>query len=488
MTSSLAWLTLAVLMAPMVGSAIVLLLGLRYPRSGWPIVVVTLVVTSTIATVLLAAAWRDPVRFEVGNIPSRYGIELVADGIAGVLIVLTLLVMLGAVIHLRRTGPRGSAFNAGILLLTGGTLGVTLAGDLFNLYVFLEISAIASYALISSSRSPVATYAAFKYLLLGTIGATLYLLGIAYVFVATGTLNMVTTAAALEAIGYADPIVVASFVLIGIGLAIKIALFPLHTWLADAHAAAPDAISAIVSGVLPAIAVYALARITFTVYSVDFLNANVTLNMLLLYAGLITIFAGGLFALMQRNIKLLLAYSTISNMGLAVVGIALATEESMYGALLHLFGHGVAKAALFLLAGVIVLVHGAKYLDEYAGIAKQSPWLAGAFTLLGISLIGMPPTVGFMGKYYIVLGAMKTGSWLIALLVLASTLVTIAYIVPIIDRLYFHSASGPTSASSPVPRGTAAGVAIAIGLSIALGLVSVPLSRSLEPGIEVFLS
>lgn len=488
MTSSLDWLILAVILTPLGGATIAWLLGLRYSRAGWPVTVATLLLTTVLAVPLLAIVWPEPVRYEVGNIPASYGIELVADAISGLLIILTLLVMLGAVMHLRGAGPRGSAFHSGILLLTGGTLGITLTGDLFNLYVFLEISAIASYALISSAESRVSTYAAFKYLLLGTIGASLYLLGVAYVFIVTGTLNMASAASALAVVGHTDALVGASFVLIAVGLAIKIALFPLHTWLADAHAAAPDAISAIVSGLLPAIAVYALARITFTVYSVEFLLANPILNTLLLYTGLITLLVGGVFAMIQQNIKLLLAYSTISHMGLAVVGIALATEQSVYGALLQLFGHGVVKAALFLLAGVIAVIYGARQLDEYAGIAKRSPWLAGTFTLLGISLVGVPPTVGFMGKYYIVLGAIESGSWLIAVFVIGSTLVTVAYVFPIIDRLYFHPFTGQTNGKRAVSNDTALIAIIAVGISLLVGLLTVPIASILEPGIEVFLS
>lgn len=488
MTGSLEWLVVALILVPIAGAALTFFLGLWYPRTGWMVTMLTLGLTGVITLVMLPSVFDDPMHSAVGNIPVSYGIELVLDGITMVLVVLTLLVITGATVHLRRTGPRGSAFYSGILLLTGGTLGITLAGDLFNLYVFLEISAIASYALISSADSRVATYASFKYLLLGTLGATLYLLGVGYVFVATGTLNMTAVAASFAEIGYTDPVVVTSFALIGVGLAIKIALFPLHTWLADAHAAAPDAISAIVSGLLPAVAVYALTRIALSVYTVDFFAANPAFETLLLYGGLITVFAGSIFALLQPKIKLLLAYSTIAQMGLAVVGVALATEQSVYGAMVQLFGHGIVKAALFLLAGIIAIFYGARHLDEYAGLATRSPWLAGAFAVLGISLIGIPPTVGFMGKYYIVLGAIESGSWLIAILVILSTLLTIAYIVPIIDRLYFHPYEGAMPDRRTLPGGSTFVVAVAVILAVTIGVVTVPIGELLEPAIEVMVT
>ena len=488
MTTTIEMLVVAIVLLPIGGSLLPLLARRRYRRPGWPIAAITITATAAVAAPVVASATKEPIRVEVGGIPAAYGIELVVDGISAVFVVLTLLIIGGALTHLRSAGPDGTAFHSAVLLLTGGVLGIALAGDLFNLYVFLEISAIASYALISSAESRISTYAAFKYLLLGTIGASLYLLGVAYLFIATGTLNMHGVSLAIAEVGYTDTVVVASFVLIAVGLAIKIALFPVHTWLADAHAAAPDAISAIVSGLLPAVAVYALARVAMGVYTPGFFIANPGFGQVLLYGGLITVFAGSILALLQTKIKLLLAYSTIAQMGLAVVGVAIANDLALYGALLQLFGHGIVKAALFLLAGIIAIVYGARTLDSYRGLAKRSPWLAGAFALLGISLIGLPPTVGFMAKYYIVLGAIESGSWVIAVLVVASTLLTLAYIVPVIDRLFFHDFEGSASDHLALPTGSATVVAIAVILAILIGTATVSISSILEPAIEVMLA
>lgn len=485
MTGTLGWLMVAVIAMPLGGACLPLALDRVRPRLVWPITTIILIITAVLAAPLVAATRHGPIHYEIGNIPASYGIELVADGVSAVLVALTIGVVLGAVIHTRRAGPTGGAVHSGLLLLTGGTLGISLTGDLFNLYVFLEISAIASYALIASADSRVSTYAAFKYLILGTIGASLYLLGVAYVFIATGTLNMAAVAEAFAAVGYGDPLVVISFVFVAVGLAIKIALVPVHTWLADAHAMAPDAISAIVSGVLPAIAVYALARVALTVFTPEFFLVNPVFGTLLIWGGLATVVGGSIFAILQRKIKLILAYSTVAHMGLAVVGVALATEQALYGALIQLFGHGIAKAGLFLLAGVIGLVYGARSLDDYTGLAKRSPLLAAAFAILGLSLIGLPPTIGFMGKYYIVIGALEAGSWLVAAVVLASTLLTVGYIFPIIDRLYFRTPEGEFQEHSPAPRGTLGTVFIATALAVILGFVTVPVATAIGPAIEV---
>lgn len=487
MTTTLGWITGAVVILPLAAAGVLLLLRHRSDRAGWTVTIASLGLTAFLTILLVSELRRGAVRYEMGGIPSTYGIELVADPISSVLVVLTLLVVIGAVIHTRRAGPRNSTFYSGVLLLTGGTLGIILAGDMFNLYVFLEISAIASYALIASAPSRISTYAALKYLLLGTLGASLYLLGVAYVFIATGTLNMVTASNAIAEIGYTDTVVVSSFILMAVGLAIKIALFPVHTWLADAHASAPDAVSAIVSGVLPAVAVYALARITYSVYTPGFFLQNPSFLQALLYTGILTVLAGSVFAILQRNIKLILAYSTISHMGLAIVGVALASDQAVFGATVQLFGHGVVKAALFLLAGIFALVYSAHTLEEYTGLAKRSPILAGAFTVLGISLIGLPPTVGFMGKYYIVLGALETGAWLVAAFVISSTLLSAAYIFPIINRLYFYSFAGPPPDRTAMSRASLGVVVVGVLLTLLLGVMTVPASSILSPTIEVLL-
>ncbi len=479
------WLTVAVVVLPLSASVLPLLFGIRHRRIGWPIAVLSVLGTLGVSVPLLFAVFGgETFRYEVGGIPATYGVELVADAVSGVVIVLVLLVVLGALAHIRRAGPRGNAVCSALLLLTGGTLGISLAGDLFNLYVFLEISAIASYALVSSADSRRSTYAAFKYLLLGTLGATIYFLGVAYAFVATGSLNMVEVSRGFTELGYADPLVISSFVFVTVGLAVKIALVPLHTWLADAHAAAPDAISAIVSGMLPAVAVYALARVVFTVYTGEFFATNPVFATALVYAGLLSLFAGSLFALLQRKLKLLLAYSTVAQMGLAVTGVAIANRAATFGAVLHLLGHGIVKAALFILVGLFAFRYGARTIEEYTGLAKRSPVLSGAFVVLGLTLIGVPPTVGFIGKYYIALGAIRSGAWGVAALVIASTLLTIAYVVPVIDRLYFHPIDEDRSNRAAPPRESLVAVVLAVGLAIVLGVVAVPIEAAIGPAIE----
>ncbi|OVE85961.1 monovalent cation/H+ antiporter subunit D family protein [Natronolimnobius baerhuensis] len=479
------WLAGAIVLVPLLTAALPIAASLRWKRVGWGIA------TSIVATIFAAAAvltWEiytnGPVEYMLGDIQWPYGIELYADEFSMLVVILILGIALGVLTYTRIGGPRGNTFYAGFLLLTGGMLGVVMTGDVFNLYVFLEIMAISSYALVSSSKYRWSTYAAFKYLLVGTVGASFYLLGVALALSATGTLNMHHLGEQLAVAGYDEPVVITSFVLMGVGLAIKIALFPVHTWLADAHASAPDGISAVISALMPAVAVYAFARIIFTVFTPEFLEVNPMISQLLLVGALLSLFAGSFFALLQDHIKLVLAYSTVSQFGLILIGIAVANETAMFGSMLQLFGHGIVKASLFLLAGMFALRFGGiRTVDEYAGLAKRAPVMAGAFAALGIAMIGLPPTVGFVGKWYIALGAFEEGLWIVSALVLGSTMLSAGYILPFINRIYFHPFDGEDVDPTAITYGMLMVLVIGAGLGLTLGFLSSEIQTFLSEAV-----
>lgn len=485
------WIVGVVVLLPLFGAFLPVVAGLRYSRVGWHISAVVLAATLVAATLLVVLVFTGgEIRYAVGGIPVPYGIELQADAFSVTIIFLDVLLAIGVLGYTRTAGPRGNTFYSAYLLLTGGIIGIALAGDLFNLYVFLEIMGVSSYALVASADSRWSSYAAMKYLLVGTLGATIYLLGVAFVFAATGTLNMAAVSTQLAELGYTDPLVTTAFVLLTVGLTVKIALFPLHTWLADAHASAPSAVSAMLSGLLPAVAVYALARIVFTVFTVDFLTTNPWLWRGLLAVALASLLLGNLFALLQRDVKLMLAYSTISQFGLVVTGLVVANETAMFGAILQLFGHGIIKGGLFVLAGMFILQFDVRTLDEYAGLAKQSPAMGVAFVVFAIAMIGLPPTVGFVGKWYIALGALEEGMWIVAGFVLLSTLLTLMYVLPFVNRLYFYRASPEVAASGTetrVTRGMTLLVLIAAAFGIGLGFVSAWFEAALSTPIERLL-
>ncbi|GAB6878539.1 monovalent cation/H+ antiporter subunit D family protein [Halorubrum gandharaense] len=483
----LEWLVVAVVLVPLLSAVLPVAASLRWKQVGWSMAVAITGATFAMALAVARLVYEHgTIAYVVAGIDGRsFGIEFYVDEFSMVVILLTLLISLGVLVYTRVGGPRGNFFYAGFLLLVGGMLGVISTGDIFNLYVFLEIMAISSYALVSSSKYRWSTYAAFKYLLVGTVGASFYLLGVALTFAATGTLNMQDLSIQIAEAGYTDPVIITAFVLMGVGLAVKIALFPVHTWLADAHASAPDGISAVISSLMPAVAVYAFARIVFTTFTPGFLEANPFISQVLLAGALASLFAGSLFALLQDHIKLVLAYSTVSQFGLILVGIAVANETALFGSILQIFGHGIVKASLFILAGMFALRFGGiRTVDEYAGLAKRAPVMAGAFAVLGISMIGLPPTVGFVGKWYIALGAFEAGLPIVAGLVLVSSLLSAGYILPFINRIYFHPFEGEDVDRAAITKGMLAAVVIGAVLGMTLGFFSASFQAVLESAIQ----
>ncbi|MGQ5515422.1 monovalent cation/H+ antiporter subunit D family protein [Halococcus saccharolyticus] len=493
---------------PLLGSVAVLLAGLARSRTGWPVAVCTSLVQLGMAVVLAVRAFGEqPVRYVVGGFTAPFGIELVIDGLSATMAVLVAVVALGVLGYARVAGPRSNRFYATYLLLVAGLSGMSITGDVFNMYVFLEITGLAAYALVASGESGRSARAALKYLLVGTVGASLFLLGIGFAYVSTGTLNMADLSTQLAAVGYTSPLVQASFGLLVVGLFVKIALFPVHTWQPSAYAGAPDSVSALISALVSTIAAYALIRIVFTVFTVEFLFTNGFAQTALVAGATVSIVLGSVLAVTQREIKRMLAYSSVSQFGLVVGAIAVANGTALTGAVIHLVGHAIMKGGLFLTSGLVANVAGARTIDEYQGIAKRFPKESTAFGVLALAMVGVPPTIGFVGKWYIALGAVEARSWPLLVVILASTLLTLAYFARIIERMFFHepddvSASGGTTtaatavtdgegidAESPlVSSGMRATVLLAAVLAVVLGVAAFEYGQLLEPTIERLLS
>jgi multicomponent Na+:H+ antiporter subunit D len=375
---------------------------------------------------------------------------------------------------------------------------VVVTADVFNLYVFLEISGLAAYALVAHARGADAALAALKYLLVGTVGATLYLLGVGYAFVATGTLAMADLAPALAAAGHGSTLVVAAFALMAVGLGVKLALFPLHAWKPDAYASAPPAVAAALAALGSTVAAYALVRITYGVFTPAFFEAVPVARTLLLVVATVSVVAGGVLALRETDVRRLLAYSSVSQFGLVGLGIGLASPTALTGALLALVGHAVAKGGLFVASGSIAREFGARTVEEYAGLARRSPLYGAAVAAMAVSLVGLPPTVGFAAKWYLALGAIEAGSWAVAAVVVLSTLLSLAYAGRLVERCYLGEGavetSDPTDPPAVVADGgrrvdrTAMAVALAASvLVVALGLGSTALADWFAPVVEGWL-
>ncbi|MFC6826147.1 monovalent cation/H+ antiporter subunit D family protein [Halopelagius fulvigenes] len=498
MTDALVFLVVA----PIVAALFPIALGTFFERAGWAVAAVAAVVQLGLSLVVLRRVLTGGrFSYEVGDFQPPMGIELIGDGVSATLLVLIAAVTLGVVAYARRAGPRSNTFYSELLLLTAGVSGVVATGDVFNLYVFIEITGLATYALVASDRSARAAVASLKYLFVGTIGASLYLLGVGYLYVATGTLNMADLAETLPTVGYASPLVLTGFGLIVTGLLVKVALFPLHTWQPGAYAESPDTVSAYISALVSTVAAYALFRIIYAVFTLEFFAAVPAARDILVALAAISVVAGSTLAVMQSEPKRMLAYSSVSQFGLVVAGVAIANETAVFGALVHLVGHAVMKGGLFLTVGVIAAGTGARTLDDFAGLADRAPVASAAFAVLAFSMVGIPPAVGFVGKWNIVLGAVAAGEWIVAAVVVVSTLLTLAYFARFIERIYFadvsdHGADARTVADGgagdagrpPVSVGMRVVVVAAAVTAVLLGVVASDLIAVFEPVLEVYFA
>ncbi len=485
---------------PILGAILPLVGGLWFDRIGWSVAVVTTLVHTALAGLLLVTVARTgTVVHELGGFAPPIGIELVVDGLSAIVVLLVAVVSLGTLAYARQAGPRSNRFYSLYLLLVAGLSGMSVTGDMFNLYVFLEITGLAAYGLVAADRSGAAAIAALKYLIVGTFGASLYLLGVGYAFIATGTLNMADFGRLLGSdLAATSSLALAAFGLIVAGLFVKVAIFPLHTWQPDAYAAAHDTVSVYISALVSTVSAYAIARIAFSAFTVDFFAAVPIAQELLVVVAGISVVAGSALAVMQRRLKRMLAYSSVSQFGLIVMAFGLANAEAVTGGVIHLVGHAVMKGGLFAAVGLL----GAYTVEEFDGLAERAPLGAGAFAVLALAMIGVPPSVGFVGKVYIVLGALEVGSPFAVVVTLLSTLLTLMYFWRLIQRMYFYeppesTAAGDEPAAATMPdggeesdspaTGMVAVVVLAAVLAVALGFAAPAIEQFLEPTLQTLL-
>ena len=484
------WLIAGVIVLPALGTTVLRLSDRYYwedspPRHGpWTIATVTLSVTALLAVALAVALIADgPVAYRFGGTPIP---EVVfrADILSVTVGVLDVRLTLGILAYTFTRGPYSSRFYSAYLLFTAAVFGIVLAGDLVVIFLFMLALIVATARLIGFGDKADSSIAARNYTITAAAGAVVYLCGVVLAFWLGGTTDAEALGTALSAVGYTDSTVVGSFVFMTIGLAVLVALFPLHGWLVETHAKSIDPVSALISGVLPAAATYALLRVLFDVYTTAFLQANPTVTNGIIYGAVGSLLVGNVLAYGQRDNKGMLAYSTIAQFGLVIAGLMVATETAVFGAIIQLFGHGIVKGALCLVAGVIVLRFDARSLDEFGGVADRAPVVAASFVGLGIALIGLPPTVGFVGKWYIAIAAMDQGLWIVVVFVVISTLLTLGYVVQFIDRLYFAPFRGTDHGAGTVTLSMLFFIVLAVVLSLAIGLGSVFLEDALRDAIE----
>ena len=438
-------LPILIVLCPLVGALVVPLVArVSTSASRALTVLATLSSLACALAALRAVLVGDDWHYHLGGWAPPWGIEYVVDplggGMAVVVALLAALVAIYAGPHLRvYTSQRGAAFDSLFLLLTSGLLGITLTGDLFNLYVFLEISSLAAYALLASGgeRAVVAT---FRYLLVGTIAATFYLLGLGYLYALTGTLNMADLAVRLAEVPPGSAMTV-GVVLIVVGLAVKMAVFPLHGWMPDAYTYAPPPVTMFIASVMSKVSAYALIRLLFFVLPAG--DAVETARAVLSWVAVAGVLAGSILALAQTDVRRMLAYSSIGQMGYVVLGLSIGNAAALTGALLHVVGHAVAKGCLFGAIGSVPRATVQAEITGFAGAARRAPLTMAAFTVAALSLVGIPPTAGFFSKWYLLRGALDADVSVFAAVLLVSSLLSAIYFFRVLEQVYFTESPPP---------------------------------------------
>ena len=417
-------------------------------RPVWLLALTTNGLALLIAALLLNQVLASgPISYAMGGWAVPWGIEYRVDALNAYL--LLIVAAIGTVVmafarpiverRIRLPEYKQPWFYTAYLLCLTGLLGMTITGDAFNVFVFLEISSLSSYVLISIGRDRRALTAAYQYLIMGTIGATFILIGIGLLYVMTGTLNMADLAGRLPAV--ADTRTVrAAFAFLTLGVCLKLALFPLHLWLPNAYAYGPSVVTAFLAATATKVAIYVLLRFFFTIFGASFSFETMRLDRILLPLALVGIFSASVVAIFQTNVKRMLAYSSVAQIGYMILGISLVSVTGLTAGITHLFNHALMKGTLFMALGCVSFQVGAAKLERMAGVGRTMPWTMGAFVIGGLSLIGVPLTAGFISKWYLVLGALERGWWPVALLVLVTSLLAVIYIWRVVEVAYFKPA------------------------------------------------
>ncbi len=399
-----------------------------------------------------------PISYLLGGWQIPIGIEYRVDGLNA--FVAALVTSVGAILmpYARRSVAHEidehaqAWFYTMYLLCLAGLLGMTVTADAFNVFVFMEISSLATYVLIAMGRHRRALLAAYQYLIVGTIGATFYVIGVGFLYVVTGSLNLYDIAARLATAPpeFYKPIL-AGLGFLTIGICLKLALFPLHLWLPNAYAYAPSVATAFLAGTATKVAVYLLIRIFFSIFGVAFTLKSLPVPEILLIFSIAAMVLTSLSAAFETNTKRMLAYSSVAQIGYITLGIALANHSGLTGGIVHLFNHAAIKAALFMSLGAVLYRTGAVDIAGMAGVGRRMPLTMAAFVVAGLGIIGVPGTAGFISKWYLAIGSLEKGYWPLVFVILASSLIAVIYIGRVVEAAYFREPVGPTVTAREAP-------------------------------------
>jgi multicomponent Na+:H+ antiporter subunit D len=474
---------------------------------GWWIAMLSTLATFAASLQLLSdVVYGGPIAltYLMGDWPVPYGIAYTVDALNAAVLVIVALIGALVTLYARKSIPseiprhKLHFFWAVWLFCQTGLLGITITGDAFNLYVLLEISSLAMYTLIAMGKdhNRRALTAGINYLVLGTIGASFILLGIGYLYMVTGTLNMHDMSIALHKIyltwGTDEPqyrkTVLTGFAFLIVGLSLKLALFPAHGWLPNAYTYAPSAVSALLAATATKVGAYISIRFIYTVVGADFaFHGGLPTHYLLMACAAGAILVGSYMAIRQDNVKKILAYSSIAQIGYIALGFALENKNGLTASVIHLFNHALTKGGMFMALGVVAYRIGSTKLESLRGIGRGLPISMAAFTAGGLGLIGVPLTAGFISKWYLVTGAIEAGRYEMAAIVLIGSLLALVYVWRVVEVIYFGKRDEDAPKLREAPISMLAPMLILIGMSIYFGVDAGASSRVAQAAAEWLL-
>ncbi len=458
---SMTHLPVLIVIIPLCGAVLCPLLSHFSPAAGKKAVIGALFVSFCLSILQLAAVVQsgEALHYYLGGWKPPYGIEFVIDGVNGIIIVLVSFI--GAMTALfsspfeeaDKTAPFKSAGYYSILsFLVTGLLGLSSTGDAFNLYVFMEIVALSGYGLIAigEEKGPIA---AFRYLLTGTIGASMYLLGVGLLYSATGTLNMADLALRLKDVDNM-PLIVFAMACLVVGFGIKMALFPLHGWQPAAHSYAHPAADPMIAGVMIKIPAYAMFRFFFCIFDSGLPMMKTIFNIIGIMA-VLGILYGSLKALRYDKYNKILAYSSIGQVGYIALGFAIGNFYGIAGAVLHILSHAFMKTGLFYTSAAFKYRYKIHYTDQLGQVYRKMPVTCGALVVLALSMIGLPPFAGFFSKWYLALGAIENGQYLYVAVLIIGSLLSAVYFFRISEKIFMgeKTVSEPSSQEESLLQG-----------------------------------
>jgi len=389
------------------------------------------VILSTIASIVLlvlsifafVSGSTQTVIYEMSGWKIPYGIVLVQDALSSFMLVMVSVIsftsLLFSVNYIRHLSGDWKYYALFMLLVTGMN-GVIVTGDLFNLFVFMEIALFSAFGLVAYGNKAEEFEASFKYAVMGSVSSTIILVAIAVTYSATSNLNMAKIAEAIPGLSKELVYWIGGLFIVGFGL--KAAVMPFHAWLPDAHSSAPAPISSMLSGVLiKALGIYVIMRIFFNV-----LNAPPVFLKVFAILGVVSIIVGVLLSVGQWDLKRLLAYHSISQIGYILLGIGLATPLGILGAVFHLFNHALFKSLLFYNAGTVEMILGTRDLKKMGNLTKLLPVTSQTSLIASLSISGIPPFNGFFSKLIIIIAAIQAGEFWLGFLAVIGSILTLA--------------------------------------------------------------